>query len=147
MKEPKFKGFSTETNQWHFGFGYYINYYTDKFKTEKGIKDNITLFTECSPVIVEMASVGQYATTVTDINHIPQELFAGDIIRFRYKGEWNPWSEPMVIEWGGDKYPAFDVKGHSYDCNLLSLFVKSGEYEIEYLGTAYENPELLTSYK
>ncbi|MED0951291.1 YopX family protein [Bacillus mobilis] len=144
MKEPKFKGFSKETNQWHFGFGYYINYYTDKFKADKGINNNTTLFTESSPVIVEIESVGQYATTIIDKNHASQELFAGDIIRFRYKGEWNPWSKPMMIEWGGDKYPAFDVKGHSYDCNLLSLFVKSGEYEIEYLGTFYENSSLLS---
>ncbi|WP_144537142.1 YopX family protein [Bacillus thuringiensis] len=147
MKEPKFRGYSKDTNQWHFGFGYYINNYTETFKVENGIDDNITLFTESSPLIVEMESVGQYATTLTDVNNIPQELFAGDIIRFRYKGEWNPWSNPMMIEWGGDEYPAFDVKGHTYDCNLLSLFVKSNEYEIEYLGTVYENPELLISHK
>ncbi|MFJ8531522.1 YopX family protein [Bacillus sp. NPDC094106] len=142
MEEPKFRGFNKETNQWDFGFGYYINYYTDEFKKEKGINDDITLFTDSSPIIVEMDSVGQYATTITDMNQLKRELFAGDIIRFRHKKD-DDWYQPMLIEWGGDKYPAFDLKGHDYHGNLLSLIVSSDEYEIEYLGTNYENPTLL----
>lgn len=144
MKEPKFRGYHKETKQWHYGFGFFINQYTEAFKQEKGTEDDATLLTEGHPVTVELRSVGQYATTIQDIHQNKQELFDGDIIRFRYEGDWNEWTKPMLVHWGGDEYPAFDLKGHSYDCNLLSLLVASGEYQVEVLGNIYQNPELLT---
>lgn len=79
MRQPKFRGFSLETNQWHYGHGWFKRDYTDEYKKEKGIEDRAILYTEYSPVECELKSMGQFVKTIT-VGDLKEDVYVGDIV-------------------------------------------------------------------
>ena len=131
-KEQKFRGKCNKTNQWQYGFGYCLN-----------TKEEILLLSNKGVFTVYPESLGEYVTTLRDVNWKSRELFEGDIIRYCSKDSENAWTIPMAIVWGGDKYPAFDLEDNPFDHNLIWMLAATDEYDIELLGNIFENPELL----
>ncbi|MGD6876825.1 YopX family protein [Bacillus infantis] len=126
MRQPKFRGFSKETNSWHYGHGWFKSDYTEEYKQEKGIEDTTILHTDYSPVECELSSMGQF-TGVHDKNGT--EIYEGDIIR-----SYNEYDEPFevlsVVEYDEQyaKYRGVDIECLDYE---------------EVIGNIYENPSLL----
>jgi hypothetical protein len=79
MRQPKFKGFSSETNKWHYGFGWYKTDYTERYKMENGIEDGAVLYTEGSPILCELSSMGEFVG-LNDIKGI--EIYEGDLVEY-----------------------------------------------------------------
>lgn len=70
MNQPKFRGFSLETNSWHYGHGW-------KVSDAKAL-----LYTNSTPIECELGSMGQY-TGINDKNS--KEAYNGDL--FYWRGE------------------------------------------------------------
>jgi uncharacterized phage protein (TIGR01671 family) len=78
MREPKFRGFCTETNSWHYGYGWFKSDYTEEYKQRKGIEDTAILYTNSYPVECELKSMGE-STSLFDCKGV--EIFEGDILQ------------------------------------------------------------------
>lgn len=76
MKQPKFRGFSLESNRWHYGHGWLKCAYTEEYKIKEGISDKAILYTEGSPVECELSSMSQY-TGIKDRHE--KEAYNGDL--------------------------------------------------------------------
>lgn len=79
MEQPKFRGFSLETNSWHYGHGWFKCDYTEEYMSEKGIEDRAILHTESHPVECELKSMGRFVTTVR-FAETSADLYEGDIV-------------------------------------------------------------------
>ncbi|QJI52370.1 hypothetical protein [Psychrobacillus phage Perkons] len=78
--QPKFRGYSLETNQWHYGHGWFITDYTQEYKSEKGIIDASILYTDGSPIECVLSSMGRYVMSVKFADQ-KVELYEGDIVQ------------------------------------------------------------------
>lgn len=133
IKEPKFRGFSLETNSWHYGHGWFKCDYTEKYMAEKGMNDRAILLTDSYPVECELASMGQY-TGLEDKNG--KEIFEGDIL-----GICN--EDPLFVEYI-EKHGAFCFVDIFDKFGPTNYTAKEFSYEaFEVIGNIYENPELL----
>jgi uncharacterized phage protein (TIGR01671 family) len=133
MRQPKFRGFSLETNSWHYGHGWFKSDYTEEYKLEKGIKDTAILYTDGSPVECELDSMGTF-TGVTGIDG--KDVYEGDIL---------PYNSVVTYIYGDDHADlgmgiGFYVQRDNFESWRL---LEVGE-EVEVLGNIYENPELLS---
>ncbi|GLO66202.1 hypothetical protein [Oceanobacillus kimchii] len=79
MKQPKFRGYSTGTKSWHYGFGWYDCELTKEFLEEKGLEPQAMLYTDASPIQCELSSMGQYIG-IDDVNG--NEVYAGQKVKF-----------------------------------------------------------------
>lgn len=69
MEQPKFRGFSTETNSWHYGHGWIKADYAE---------DKALLYRDWEPPIeCELRSMGQF----TGESIGGKEIFHGDVIK------------------------------------------------------------------
>lgn len=124
MREPKFRGYSKETNSWHYGHGWFKTDLTEEYKQEKGIEDSAILYTDGSPIECELKSMGQY-TGLKGENG--KEIFENDICK------------NML---GIKGFIVFNVdKGGYYIENKEGFFKLS--YHLEVLGNIYEDTELI----
>lgn len=84
MRQPKYRGYSRETNQWHYGHGWFAADYTNEFLKERGINQQAVLHTDGYPVECELSSMGQF-TGETDIKDKP--IVEGDVVEFDLFGD------------------------------------------------------------
>lgn len=137
MKQPKFRGFGLETNQWHYGHGWFKSDYTEEYKQQKGIEDTAILYTDGYPVECELSSMGQF-TGLLDSKG--REIYEGDIVQVT--------EDPAF---GGEDDFIGVVK--FYECaywidnepqeKACQLFNEITEHEV--IGNIYENGDLLES--
>lgn len=126
MGQPKFRGFSRETNKWHYGHGWFEIDYTDEFLKEKGIEQQAMLYTEGYPIECELASMGQF-TGLKDKND--KEIYEGDILSDnRYSNIYDK------VRFKDGRFVCID--GYSLN-NCLA------EFQLEIIGNIHKNPELL----
>ncbi|PGW52247.1 hypothetical protein COE14_22760 [Bacillus thuringiensis] len=85
MRQPKFRGFSLETNSWHYGHGWFEVDYTDEYLKEKGIKQQAMLYTDGYPVECELASMGEF-TGLLDSKGT--DIYEGDIVKNAFGEEY-----------------------------------------------------------
>jgi hypothetical protein len=139
MKQPRFRGFSKETNSWHYGHGWFEVDYTEEYKQEKGITDKALLYCDnSSPIECELASMGQF--TGESINN--KGIYHGDIIKVsKLSFESSaPLPENLNVEYYSGMYQLF--RGKEPLMGLHLHYLEEGEI----VGTMFENPELITTY-
>jgi hypothetical protein len=137
MKQPKFRGFSTETNSWHYGHGWFEVDYTEEYKKEKGITDKAILHTDGSPIECELVSMGQYTGEVVR----NKEIYDGDIIKVNKLSFESsaPFPDNLNVQYYGGMFQLF--RGKKALMGLHLLYLEDGEV----IGTMYENPELINA--
>lgn len=135
MRQPRFRGFCLETNQWHYGYGWFKSDYTEEYKQEKGIKDTANLYTDDYPVECELCSMGEYTwKKVTG-----KEVYEGDIVETVYDGK----TFVGVVVYDLDELGFKATNGkENYGTNFQYLTCCN---EIEIIGKTYKNPELLSA--
>ncbi|MEK4787256.1 MULTISPECIES: YopX family protein [Bacillus] len=116
MNQPKFRGFSLETNSWHYGHGWKIS------------DDKALLYTDLSPIECELDSMGQY-TGIYDKNS--KEAYHGDL--FYWHGELRK----VVYREDKGAFMGVKVKGYKSYFYLNDL---SDQFEI--IGNNTENHDL-----
>ncbi len=134
MRQPKFKGFSIETNSWHYGHGWFEVDYTDEYLKEKGIEQQAILYTEGYPIECELKSMSEY-TGLNDVNG--KEIFEGDIL----VTEDNVISK-IVYDEASFKC-VFYHHENLVNCILDSLFINMLKPKI--IGNIYDNPDLFVA--
>lgn len=154
MREILFRGKEKHNKNWVYGsFIPLLSKYTKQ--DVGGIKDD-TIYRKVH--LCELETVGQY-TGLTDKNGT--KIFEGDIIRYADRYEYAMYLESLEcpeeyegvsfekmwrieeVVYGSEvDYPAFDLKGHDFECNGLSGLL-GGEYYFEVIGNIHDNPELL----
>ena len=50
--------------------------------------------------------------------------------------------EDVVVWYGENGYPAFDIENHDMECNAFSEISSSGDYVIEVIGTIFDKEEV-----
>lgn len=150
MREPKFRGFSKETNSWHYGHGWFEIDYTDEYLLEKGIEKQAMLYTAGYPVECELKSMGNY-TGLKDKNG--NEIFEEDIIYWEIDNGVGiesytaivKWTENLVEEGWSQTYKwLVGYTGNYYRGSYDELSTPAAyNDELQVIGNIYENPELL----
>lgn len=134
MRQPRFRGFGTETKSWHYGHGWFESDYTDEYLAEKGIKQQAMLYTDGYPVECELTSMGEF-TGLKDVNG--KEIYEGDILTDH--GE----EGPLYIEYSKE-HAAF-VFVDKFDPSGTTLYtttdISYGQFEV--IGNVFENSGLL----
>jgi uncharacterized phage protein (TIGR01671 family) len=138
MEQPKFRGFSKETNSWHYGHGWFKTDYTERYKLERDIEDGAILYTDSYPVECELKSMGQYIG-INDING--DEIYEGDIVHVKhfYKNREHIGKVIYSInrfEVESFYFPHYDDPSNAFEAGMST---------IEVIGNIYENPDLLIS--
>ncbi|MDF9599137.1 YopX family protein [Bacillus cereus] len=116
MNQPKFRGFSLETNSWHYGYGWKVS------------DDKALLYTNSTPIECELGSMGQY-TGINDKNS--KEAYNGDL--FYWRGELRK----VVYREDKGAFMAVKVKGYQSYFYLNDL---ADRFEI--IGNNTENHDL-----
>lgn len=146
MKEPKFRGYSIETNSWHYGHGWFEIDYTDEYLKEKGIDQRACLLTDSYPVECELASMGQF-TGLKDNNGC--EIYEGDIVQYLDGHEWSTESGYDCEEFDNNGVIFFDTQCGRYDVTNKQGLAYDDLFDcgIDFvvLGNKYENPDLLNT--
>ncbi|MFS0878097.1 YopX family protein [Solibacillus isronensis] len=128
MMQPKFRGFSKEMKNWVYGFGWYETDYTDEYLEElKQEKQDAVLFTNSSPVICTIASMGQY-TGLKDKEG--NEIYDGDVLSY-----WG-FTYVVVYQDAGFGWNE-DGEFHSFPSMAIDEIGKA-----KIIGNIHENPEL-----
>lgn len=148
MREPKYRGFSKETNSWHYGHGWFEIDYTDEYKAEKGIECRAMLYTEGSPIECELKSMGQY-TGLKDKNGC--EIFEGDLIKRKFEdgkiGDFfavgqvifGHWYAGFIVQYKYDVYNKLERLSESIDKDGWVV----ANRDMEVICNVYENSELI----
>lgn len=133
MKQPKFRGFSYETNSWQYGFGWFETDYTDDYLEEKGrSKQDAILLTDSGHTVCDIESMGQ-CTDLKDKNE--KEIYENDIANreiFAF-GEIRTFTGTVKMFEG-----AWWV-----DSGTAAVPLWNEMHELEIVGNKYENPKLL----
>jgi hypothetical protein len=131
-QQPKFRGFSTDTNTWRYGFGWFEVDYTEDFKRQKNLSDKACLYTNEGPVECELDSMGAYSG-IKDV--IGKGIYANDIIEVISEGTSN--SAEVIFDDG-----CFCLIGYLGDLRTYPIwnFLKEG-YQIKVIGNSIQNPE------
>lgn len=120
MKQPKFRGYSLETNSWHYGHGWFEVNCTEEYKKEEGISDKAILYREDrSTIECELSSMGQFTgESVRD-----KEIYHGDIIKVNKLTFESSSSLPenLNVQYYGGMYQLFREKEHLMGLHLLYL--------------------------
>lgn len=138
MRQPKFRGFSLETNIWHYGHGWFEVDYTDEYLKEKGIKQQAMLYTDGYPVECELASMGEF-TGLLDSKG--KEIYEGDVVDTIYDGEL--FTGVVVYDTSELGFKATNGK-ENYGSDFQYLTCCE---EVEVIGSIYSNPKLLEESK
>lgn len=77
MKQPKFKGYSRETNSWHYGYGWFNADFTTDYLKEKNLPEQATLLTESGAIYCDLSSMAQLIGTDCEGN----EVYTQDILQ------------------------------------------------------------------
>lgn len=127
MRQPKFRGFSPETNEWVYGYGWHETDYTDDFlRSINQSRQDAVLFTKTFPITCDIESMGEF-TGLLDTNGV--EIYEGDIVRHA--------TDEGI-------YKVIFAGGGFYVENLFEYdFQTIDEYPLEVIGNTYENIELL----
>lgn len=163
MKQPKFRGYSTETNSWHYGHGWFEVGYTEEYKQQKGINDRARLYTDGYPEECELSSMG-VSTDLKDKYGI--ETFEGDVVTVYHLGfrtfnavvKYGEYiQDGSGGEYGGSKCIGFYVEAinpeqlDEDEIRIVNDYLVTNsllEFEsFEVIGNIYENPELLEGSK
>lgn len=129
MRQPKFRGFSLQTNSWHYGHGWFEIDYTDEYLKEKGINQQAMLYTDGYPIECELASMGEFTRY--------KEVYEGDIVDTIYDGKL--FTGVVVYDESELDFKATNGE-ENYGSNFQYLPCCD---EVEVIGNIYENPELL----
>lgn len=142
MKEILFRGKSkrdSDSGEWVYG---YLVPYFDIREYEDGYGDYFGKaitpgHLSCMEVEVDPKSIGQYIG-MKDEDGV--KIFEGDVVAYRHK-DWieNEVGQVLYMEEG--EYPAFDLYGHTSDCNMLSMLKSSGDYRYKVIGNLYDDDE------
>lgn len=127
MEQPKFRGFSTETNSWHYGLGW--------IKSDCG-GDKALLFKGWEPPVeCELSSMGQFTGEYIG----EKEIFHGDVIKVNQLTFESsaPLPENLNVEYYHGMYQLF--RGREALMGLHLDYLKDGEV----MGNMFENPELI----
>lgn len=135
MRQPKFRGFSLETKQWHYGHGWFEIGYTDKYLRERGIEPQALLYTGSYPVECELSSMGEF-TGLKDKNG--REIYEGDILLFNNSINDGKWK--CVVEYREGSFVCVYQNDKVYN-HFDSWNVPKVTWEV--IGNIYGNPELL----
>ncbi|MEK5176908.1 YopX family protein [Heyndrickxia sp. FSL W8-0496] len=137
MRQPKFRGYSLETNTWHYGHGWFEVDYTEEYKKEKGIEDKARLYTEGYPVECELKSMGEY-TGLKDKNG--KEIYEGDILKAR-KSISDETEVYFRVKYTGAAFALVHPEYHNtIYMEVMPWYVRE---TAEVIGNIYENPSLL----
>lgn len=136
MNQPKFRGYSKETERWHYGHGWFKSNYTEEYKQESGEVDVAILYTNSSPVVCELDSMGQF-TEVYDFND--NEIFSNDIVEGVLRQQDCRFLAKVIFEDGMFKLE-FDK---NYNGIIYEDLTRYNACELEVIGDFYSNPQLL----
>ncbi len=161
MREILFKGKRKDNGEWVEGFYYeslisgcYI--LVPKLKTRR--KDGVIIGDSFDVYEVDPETVCQY-TGLKDMNG--KKIFEGDIIKYADRLDYECYMESLEnpeeyegcnysdifitdeVVYGIEyDYPAFDLKRHFCEYNVLSE-LNNGDWYFEVIGNIFDNPELL----
>lgn len=153
MRQIKFRGIcreeyhthheATEVGEFIYGYLVFPNKIRTAMSEEHGGMGSGIVHVD---IEVDPETVGEY-TGLKDKNG--QEIYGSDIIGVTHYfidegGEWE-WESKHEVVWGGEDYPAFELKPSlQCECNGLSYLKCNTEVEMyAVIGNIYENPELL----
>lgn len=148
MREPKFRGFSNKTHNWHYGHGWFEIDYTEEYLLEKGIEKQAMLYTEDYSIECELKSMGE-STGLKDKHG--KVIFDGDILTsteypYQDDGECNYHG---VVEWG-EKEAAYYLTKHLANKNrrgishgISEMLGQEDMTTFEIIGNIYSNHELI----
>ena len=102
-----------------------------------------SFFNSIAPAFAQGKGTLTYETGLTDDNSL--DIYEGDLIAvweiFGEKGE----RQIFEVEWGGEEYPGFDLKGWPNDeVNGLSELAQSGDWGYEVVGNIFTSPKIIT---
>ncbi|MEK3973691.1 YopX family protein [Psychrobacillus sp. FSL K6-1267] len=130
MREAKYRGFSKDDGNWHFGHGHFLI----KHCEDSGLEDYSVLHTDGSPKYVVPESVGEY-TGLKDKNGL--EIYEGDILAIEDdKFVWSVEYDLCCFVANGGEYNQKEELIEFYDWKEESL-------DVVIIGNIYEHPDLL----
>ncbi|MBD8028172.1 hypothetical protein H9636_16105 [Ureibacillus sp. Re31] len=136
MRQPKFRGFSPETNEWVYGYGWHETDYTDDFlRSINQSRQDAVLFTKTFPITCDIESMGEY-TGLKDRNG--KEIYEGDILLFNNSINDRKWK--CVVEYREGSFVCVYQNDKVYN-HFDSWNVPKVTWEV--IGNIYEHPHLL----
>lgn len=139
MREPKFRGYSTEDKKWYYGYGWHEIDYTDEYLTEKGIGKRACLDSVWGSYECDLESIGEFIGLQ---DRKLKDIYEGDILEFYHYESGEDTKVSSIVKWFGNsewQYPAFDLDGkdiedHHFEGNAIAEIVSSGMYHYEVIG-------------
>ncbi|PAE20529.1 hypothetical protein CHH80_10980 [Bacillus sp. 7504-2] len=146
MRQPKFRGFSPETNEWVYGYGWHETDYTDDFlRSINQSRQDAVLFTKTFPITCDIESMGEF-TGLLDTNGV--EIYEGDIIYYNIDNGVGIEHYQARVVWSentAEYKNRFEWLIIYSDCDDFDDLSRPAAYnsELQVVGNIYENPELL----